>query len=313
MSWQNVGLSWFLRRRMKGKGQGEINVAEARALADKMWAPRRAPRDWRIHPVAARAASEGRAATVAAEWIEPASPNMVPTLSRTVLYLHGGAYLFCSPRTHRAITCALALHGLARVLAPDYRLAPEHPAPAALDDALAAYRSLLAEGVAPASIVVAGDSAGGGLALALLLALRDAGDPLPAAGVLFSPWTDLAVTGGTIERLAESDVLFDGRGVRAAARLYLAGMPDTDWRASPLYGDFTGLPPLLIQASDSEVLLDDARRVVEKARAAGVEVEFREWRGVPHAWQIFAGFLPEARVALHQAGDFIRRRARTPV
>ncbi|MGI4858084.1 MAG: alpha/beta hydrolase fold domain-containing protein [Janthinobacterium lividum] len=313
MSLQNVALSWFLRRRMKGKGRGEIDVAEARALADKLWAPRRAPRDWRIRPVPARAASEGHAATVAAEWIEPASPELIPTLSRTVLYLHGGAYLFCSPRTHRSITCALALRGLARVLVPDYRLAPEHPAPAALDDALAAYRRLLADGVAAGTIVVAGDSAGGGLALALLLALRDAGDPLPAAGVLFSPWTDLAVTGGTIESLAAADVLFDGRGVRAAARLYLAGMPATDWRASPLYGDFTGLPPLLIQASDSEVLLDDARRVADKARAAGVTVEFRQWAGVPHAWQIFAGFLPEARVALRQAGDFIRQRARMPV
>lgn len=313
MSWQNIALSWFLRRRMKGKGQGEIDVAEARALADKLWAPRRAPRDWRIRPVTACAASEGHPAVVAAEWIEPASAEMIPTLSRTVLYLHGGAYLFCSPRTHRSITCLLALHGLARVVVPDYRLAPEHPAPAALDDALAAYRGLLADGVVPATIVVAGDSAGGGLALALLLALRNAGDPLPAAGVLFSPWTDLAVTGGTIDSLAAADVLFDGRGVRAAARLYLAGMSDTDWRASPLYGDFTGLPPLLIQASDSEVLLDDARRVVDKARAAGVEVEFRQWAGVPHAWQIFARFLPEARVALRQAGDFIRQRARTPV
>ncbi|MCY0387307.1 alpha/beta hydrolase fold domain-containing protein [Robbsia sp. Bb-Pol-6] len=313
MSWQNVALSWFLRRRMKGKGQGEIDVAEARALADRMWAPRRAPRDWRIRAVPARAASEGQVGTVAAEWIEPAAAELTPTLSRTVLYLHGGAYLFCSPRTHRPITCALARHGLARVLAPEYRLAPEHPAPAALDDALAAYRGLLADGIAPTTIVVAGDSAGGGLTLALLLALRDAGDPLPAAGVLFSPWTDLAVTGATIDSHADSDVLFDGRGVRAAARLYLAGMPGTDWRASPLYGDFTGLPPLLIQASDSEVLLDDARRVVDKARAAGVEVAFHQWRGVPHAWQIFAGFLPEARVALHQAGDFIRRHARTPV
>lgn len=319
MSWQNVALSWWLGRRMKRMQQDPIDVAQVRKQVGSMWFSPRVPTGWKIRGVPAVPADGDRPARVPGEWIEVASPRLQEMISRTVLYLHGGGYFFCSPRTHRSITCGLARSAMARVAVPDYRLAPEHPAPAALDDALHVYRQLLDEGTAAHSIVIAGDSAGGGLALALLMALRDAGDPLPAAGVLFSPWTDLAVTGETVTSLADTDVLFDGRGLRAAAKLYL-GHPDAsgqqgidahDPRVSPLYGDFAGLPPLLIQASDSEVLLDDARRVAERAKAAGVQVDFRVWEKVPHAWQVFSPFLPESRKALKEAGRFIRQHART--
>jgi acetyl esterase/lipase len=174
------------------------------------------------------------------------------------------------------------------------------------------YRHLLDDGQPATTLFLAGDSAGGGLTLALLQAVRDAGWPMPAGAVLFSPWTDLAMTGDSIETNAERDVLFHVSGLRAAAQLYLADLPADDWRVSPLYGDFTGLPPILIQASDTEMLLDDATRVDEKARHARVDSTFRAWSAVPHAWQIFA-FLPEARQALKEAGEFIRRHARKPV
>ncbi len=156
--------------------------------------------------------------------------------------------------------------------------------------------------------MVAGDSAGGGLALALLLALRDAGEPPPAAAVLFSPWTDLAATGASIIDNDAADALFFGSWVGPEARHYLGDTPATNPLASPVYADLTGLPPLLIQVGDGEVLLDDSRRVYGNARQSGVEATLETWRGVPHGWQIFAPILPEARAALRSASAFIRAR-----
>jgi acetyl esterase/lipase len=202
----------------------------------------------------------------------------------------------------------LAAWSNARLFALDYRLAPGHPFPAALEDALAAYRALIATGTLPSHIVIAGDSAGGGLALALLLALRAAKDPPPAAAVLFSPWTDLAATGKSIIDNDAADPMFFGSWVAAVARHYLADTPATNSLASPVYADLTGLPPLLIQVSDDEVLLDDSRRVVANARRAGVDVTLQVWRGLPHVWQMFAPILPEGRAALHSAAAFIQAR-----
>ena len=289
----------MLRYRVKRRAVGPPNVAEARRLAARLATDPRLPPGWRIRAVTA---------PLAGEWIERvADAAAQPT--RTLLYLHGGGYYFCSPATHRVITLGLALAAEARVFVPDYRLAPEHRFPAAVEDALAAYRGLLAAGVPAQRIVVAGDSAGGGLALALLLALRRAGDALPAAAVLFSPWTDLAATGESLVRNDRSDPMFHGRHVGEGALIYLGDTPATEPLASPLYGDLAGLPPLFIQASDSEVLLDDSTRLVEKARQAGVAVEFRAWHGLPHAWQFFANVLPEGRAALREAAAFIRRAA----
>jgi acetyl esterase/lipase len=241
------------------------------------------------------------------EWIEPAAPDN-PARTRCILYFHGGAYVAMSARTHRALTSRLATWSDATLFALDYRLAPEHPFPAALEDALAAYRVLRADGLSPSRIVVAGDSAGGGLALALLVALRDAGATLPAAAVLFSPWTDLAATGNSIRDNDAADAMFFGAWVGPEARHYLADTPATNKLASPVYADLAGLPPMLIQVGDGEVLLDDSRRVAENARQAGVAVTLQIWPRVPHGWQVFAPILPEARAALRAAATFIRAR-----
>ena len=307
MSWQNALLSGFLKRRVRALRHSPLDVPTVRAGAEKMvWSARPAT-GWSIKTSPDLASGAG--AAIPGEWIGPSSPRLLETSRRIVLYLHGGGYFFCSPRTHRAVTTKLARRALARVCAPDYRLAPEHPAPAALEDALRVWHAIRASGERAEQIVVAGDSAGGGLALALLQALRDAGEAMPAAGVLFSPWTDLALTGATLVSHAGSDVLMDGQGLRDATSLVLGqgGLDARDPRISPLYGDFHGLPPLLIQASDSEMLLDDARRVAERAREAGVDVTLSLTPRVPHAWQMFAPVLPEGRRAIEEAARFIKR------
>jgi epsilon-lactone hydrolase len=296
VSFQNLMLSWMLRRRVKRHGDRPPDVPGTRALAEKTAMKMPVPQGWRIREATA---------PILGEWIEPEAGGAAR--GRTLLYFHGGGYFFCSPKTHRAITVNLATRAEARVFVPDYRLAPEHRFPAAVEDALASYRGLLCDGKSADRIIVGGDSAGGGLALALLLSLRDAGDPLPAAAVLFSPWTDLAATGESIRRNDKSDVLFHGRRIAESARVYLGDTPADNPLASPLYADLRGLPMLFIQASDSEVLLDDSTRLAQKAAKAGVEVHFRAWHKLPHVWQYFAPSLPEGRAALAETAAFIRR------
>jgi monoterpene epsilon-lactone hydrolase len=234
---------------------------------------------------------------VAAEWIS----NGRVTPKRTVLYFHGGAYILGSPATHRQLTTRIARRWQARVASVDYRLAPEHPFPAATDDALAAYRALLEQGVDPATLVLAGDSAGGGLALACALQVRDGGLPPPAALVLFSPWTDLGFTGASIRGLASEDDMLDPERLRAAAADYLGELPTSTALASPLNADLHGLPPVFIQVSDSEVLLDDSRRLLDALHAAGTPARMSVWHGMHHVWQLFAGLVPEADAALEEA------------
>lgn len=227
--------------------------------------------------------------------------------SPVVLYLHGGGFIACSPETHRPLVSSLVRRIRGTAYVPAYRLAPEHPFPAALDDARSAYRFLLDEcHIAPSRLVIAGDSAGGGLALALALALRDDGVSLPAAIVTFSPWTDLAATGHSLDENSESCAMFAGETIRRAARFYVGGADPKEPRLSPLYGDFHGLPPMLIHASHDEVLRDDSVRLAERARNDGVDVQLRLWSRVPHVWQFFAAVLPEARESLHIAARFIR-------
>ena len=239
---------------------------------------------------------------VRGEWLEPKSG---PVPERVVLYLHGGGYIFCSSETHRPITSALSRLAPARVFVPDYRLAPEHPFPAALDDALAAVRWLYGQGVAPQQLTIGGDSAGGGLTLATLLALRAAGEPLPAGAFLLSPWTDLAGTGASVQENNGRCAMFFADNIVPSGNVYRGAEPATHPLISPLYADLQGLPPLLVQFSNSELLRDDATRLVAKARAAGVTVVDQAWPDLPHAWQIFAELVPESRQALGEIARFI--------
>lgn len=234
---------------------------------------------------------------VRGEWLRPAQPRR----GRVLLYFHGGGYLCGAPRTHRAITARLAKLLGWPVFSLDYRLAPEHPYPAALDDALAAWRWLLAQGCRADRVWLAGDSAGGGLALALMLAAQRQSLPLPAGAALFSPWTDLACTGAAITGNAEHCAWFTPQQVRFAAALYAGGAAATDPLLSPLYGDLGGLPPLIIHASDSELLRDDSLRLAEKAGQATLKV----WHNLPHAWPNFAGLMPEGDACLAETAAAI--------
>ncbi|MBN2080517.1 MAG: alpha/beta hydrolase [Spirochaetes bacterium] len=240
---------------------------------------------------------------IPAEWIVPRDTDK----GRCILYLHGGGYVICSPRTHRDLVWRIGRRSRARSLVIDYRLAPEHPHPAALEDAMKAYRWLIKNGVDPVRLAVMGDSAGGGLTLALLLALRDAGDPLPACAVCLSPWSDLTASGASMETHRRKDPLLDPESIAHYAGLYSPGGDFTRPYVSPLFGDFRGLPPLLIHVGGAEVLLDDSRCVAEKASAAGVQVEFKIWPRMIHVFQALAFILPDARKAIREIGEFTLR------
>jgi acetyl esterase/lipase len=230
-----------------------------------------------------------------------------PDRRRVILYLHGGAYVAGSSRTHRHLGAWLAGAAGVRTLLPDYRLAPEHPFPAGLEDALACYRHLLNSGYGPESIAFAGDSAGGGLIFALLLKLRAEGLPDPACLVAFSPWCDMTMTRASLQSNARRDALLPVRRFREVVRHYLRDGSTTDPLASPVYGTFPNPPPCLITASKSEILRDDATAMADLLRRSGGDVVLELWKDMPHAWPIFAGFLPEADLAVEQAGRFIVR------
>tara|TARA_R110000868_G_scaffold157512_2_gene384807 strand:- start:5573 stop:6514 length:942 start_codon:yes stop_codon:yes gene_type:complete len=240
-----------------------------------------------------------------AEWIVPHELKDKAADAAVLLYLHGGGYILCSPDTHRPLIATLAKKSGSRALVIDYRLAPEHPFPAAIDDALKAYRWLLAQGTPASSITVAGDSAGGGLTLALLLSLRDAGEPMPAGAALLSPWTDLAMSGWSHITHAKRDPMLSVEAALLGARHYLGPVSPTDPLASPLYARFDGLPPLTIHVGGNEILLDDSLRLADRARAAGVNVEIRVWPDLPHVFQA-ASFLPEARQSLAELAEALR-------
>jgi monoterpene epsilon-lactone hydrolase len=226
---------------------------------------------------------------------------------RVILHLHGGAYAMGSPRTHRGLAATLARTARAAVLLPEYRLAPEHVFPAALDDAVTAYRWLVEKhGTDPARIAVTGDSAGGGLAVSLLVRLRDEGLPLPACYVGMSPWTDLAGTGGSMTELDGVDPWLSAALVVPAARAYAGETALDDPLVSPVYADLTGLPPMLVHVGADEILRDDAVRLVERARAAGVDASVGVYEGLWHVFHAFPGF-PESRDALREIGAFVRR------
>jgi acetyl esterase/lipase len=243
------------------------------------------------------------AAGIAAEWVS--SPSAAP--QAVLYYLHGGGFTAGSCMTHRELAAHLCIDSGVRVLLIDYRLAPEQPFPAALEDAAAGYQWLLAQGIPPQQIVIGGDSAGGGLALATMVWLREQAVELPAAGVLLSPWTDLALAGPSMQTRAELDPLCSQASLQRAAHCYLAGADPTDPFVSPVYAELYGLPPLLIQVGDHEVLLSDSTRVAEQAQAQGVEVILEIYDELWHVFQSWAAALPEGRQAIERIGAFIRR------
>jgi len=241
---------------------------------------------------------------VACDWV--AAPGVDP--ARVVQYLHGGGYGIGSRTTHRELASRISRASGARVLVVEYRLAPEHAFPAAVDDSVAVYRWLLGEGVEPARLVIGGDSAGGGLAVATLIALRDAGEPLPAAGVCLSPWFDLELTGESMTSKADADPVVTFAGLKEWADNYLRGQDARQPLASPLYADLAGLPPLLVQVGTAEVLLDDAARFADRAREAGTSIDFERYDDLIHIFQQLAATAPEAEDAVASIGRFVRAR-----
>ena len=240
---------------------------------------------------------------VPAEWIS--APNSAK--DRVLLHLRGGGYVVGSMRSHRALISWLARAAGARALGLEYRLAPENPFPAAVEDSVAAYRWLISNGDDPAKIAIAGDSAGGGLTIATLIALRYLGLPMPGAGVCLSAWTDLTQSGDSMRSNAEADPTVGREGLDGMAAAYAGDRDPAAPLLSPLFSDLHGLPPLLLMVGSIEVLLDDSTRLAERARAAGVDVTLEVWDDMPHVWHNHVPLLPEARQAVERVGEFLRQ------
>ena len=269
------------------------SIEELRATNEQMARP--AEPDITSQPVVANG--------VNAAWIS--TPGAAA--DRAVLYLHGGGYIMGSLNTHRDMMGRISRAAQARVLGLDYRLAPEHPFPAAVDDTVAGYRFLLDQGLPPSRLAIAGDSAGGALTLAALIAGRDAGLPMPAAAVCLSPFLDLEGTGESIKTRADVDPIATPEVIDVWAKAYLAGADPRTPLANPLFADLHGLPPLLIQVGDHEVLLDDSTRLAERAQAAGVNAELEVWPEMIHRWHSYAAVLPEGQQAIDGIGTFLRK------
>jgi epsilon-lactone hydrolase len=286
---------WTLGHHLVRVTDDSAPVAEARAAMERSARLALLPRGTRVQRVTAGQRP--------AEWVVPAWALS----DRVLLYLHGGSYSAGSPSTHRALVARLAAVARARGLTLNYRLAPEHLFPAPVEDAVGAYRWLRAQGFAPERIAVAGDSAGGGLALALPLALRDAGEPPPAVVGALSPWTDLTGSGQSVISRARVDVMLDADTIVPTARRYLGEADPRNPLASPLFGDLRGFPPTIIQVGDEEILLDDATRFAKRAAEAGATVELRIYPEMWHVWQAFAPYVPEATTAIREMGAFLDR------
>ncbi len=240
---------------------------------------------------------------VAAEWV--CAPGVHE--DRVMLYFHGGGYVVGSMRTHRVMLSHISRASGFKMLGLDYRLAPEHPFPAPVEDALAAYHWLLDNGYEAKHIVLGGDSAGGGLVVAALVAMRYLGAPLPAAGVCLSPWIDMEATSQTFSTNADVDPSVSKARIQLIANVYLGGRNPKAPLASPIHADLRGLPPLLLQVGGIETLLGDAQALAERGKAAGVEVDLEVWDDMPHVWQHFAPILPEGQQAIARIGEFLHK------
>ncbi|HEX3351000.1 MAG TPA: alpha/beta hydrolase [Acetobacteraceae bacterium] len=288
----------FMRWQVKRRVGRAIDIAAIRRTLDRPYR-QRTPRGISIRR------GEG---PVPGEWVTAADADPAPVL----LYLHGGAFFACSPRSHRPVTTAMARASGVRLFVPEYRLAPEHRFPAAIDDVVACCDWLAAGGHRIAAL--AGDSAGGTLVLSTLLRLRDSGRSLPPCAIAFSPLTDLAATGASLAENDAKDAMFFGSDVHRLADVYLAAGGDPrDPLASPLYADLAGLPPLMLHVGADEVLRDDTLRFAARAREAGVDVTLKVWPVVPHAWQLMGALLPEGRRSVTEAARFISDHASWPL
>jgi acetyl esterase/lipase len=302
-------LSLFLRLVVK-TGLGWTKTPQAMRAQFERGAARmfRPPGDANFVTGAIRRNGSGGAPPIEAVWASRGRPNR----HKVILYLHGGAFLAGSIRTHRHLAAYLAGAAGVRVVLPNYRLAPEHPFPAALEDALTVYRHLLETGYQARQIALAGDSAGGGLVFSLLLKLARLGLPQPACVVAFSPWTDMTMTRPSLRHNARRDMMLPVRRFREVIALHLQGALTTEPLASPVYGEFADPPPAMITASKSEVLRDDAVAMAERLREAGGDVALELWKDMPHGWPIFAGVVPEADSTVIRAGRFIARHLGEP-
>ena len=236
------------------------------------------------------------------EWVTLADTDQ----NKVLLYLHGGGYVFGSPESHRDLAWRLAETSGMRVLMVDYRLAPENPFPAAVDDALTCYRWLLDEGFEASRIAIGGDSAGGGLAAATLVNLKNFGLPQPSCAILLSPWVDLTTSGDSIESNAQADAMLTPKSLDKMAQLYVAGRDLEAPLASPIFADLSGLAPMLIHVGSTEILLSDSERLTDRVNAAGGSAELEVWPRMPHVFQVFASRIPEGVSAVNKLGDFLR-------
>jgi acetyl esterase/lipase len=289
--------------------------AEAKAELERLFAVRKDPnrpievrrREWEADSRLVVLPKDARFSRVtigelSAEWME--TPRVAR--DRVFLFLHGGGYNAGSPRTHRRLAACLSRATHMRVLTPDYRLAPEHPFPAGVRDALTVYGWLLQQGIGEENIVVGGDSAGGGLTLSMLLALREAGAKMPLAGVLMAPWTDLTVSSPSYRSNRKFDPIITQEGLREAGLWYAGQRNPADPMMSPLFADLSGLPPLLIQAASDEVMVDDSRLLADRAREHGVEVSCKVFDGLWHCFQHAGTEIPESRQAIDEIGAYVR-------
>ncbi len=288
-------IMYFLRSQLSGWSEGTIT--EQRARQEKSVRFFRLPKQIRSEVI--------NDFSFSAEWIDsPDSDDGV------ILYLHGGAYALGSVHSHRELIARLVLATNCKALAIDYRRAPEDPFPAALDDSVQAYTWLLSKGVEPSQICIAGDSAGGGLAIATLITLREQGKPLPAGAICFSPWLDLTLSGDSVLKNMHLDPILSGTILQKYVNYYIGSHNADDPLISPLFGDLRGLPPIHLQTGRNEILLDDSIRFYEKAQQAGVDVTLNIWDDMFHVFQLFS-FLPETQESMKQVSAFVSRVMRT--
>lgn len=300
-SWQTYALEAFLRLAIKRQLKSIQDISLSRARMERTTSALNFPPHVRRLPEIIPATET--TPDLDMEWVD--NPGLNPT--RVILYLHGGGYIMGSPRTHRDLIWRLGRAADSRMAALDYRLAPENPYPAAVDDAEAAYDWLMDQGYDPRSIVVAGDSAGGGLTLALLLRLKASGKPQPAAALALSPWTDLTQTSDALVRHEKPEAMLLAGKIDIPTQAYVGEADPAHPEISPLNGDLAGLCPIIIHVGTQEILLDDATRFAAKVKDAGGHIRLKKWHRQPHVFQTMARFSPEGKKSIEQLGQFVRQ------